>query len=117
MLFQCRVFKEIWEYSPVQHLSGNQLNVNELNINVEELMNLNKDPTNICPLYSFIGWGIWKMRNNLVFNGKRELIPDTINKAVIYCQQWIEAIHQSNDQQEQSNSQEKEIIGQKQWRK
>lgn len=70
-------------------------------------MDLNKDSINICPLYPFIGWRIWKMKNNLIFSGKRNSIPNTIGRAVMDCQQWIDALHQLRDPQEQTNSQRK----------
>lgn len=83
MLFHCRVAKEIWEHSPSRHLSGNHLSSNDLSSNVAMLMDLNKEPASNCPLHPFFGWRIWKMRNNLIFNEKRELIPDIINKAIM----------------------------------
>lgn len=34
------------------------------------------------------------MRNNLIFNGRKESIREVINKAIIDHQQWTEAITQ-----------------------
>lgn len=89
VLFQCRVSKEICEHSPDCQMPGNQVSANDLNRNIEELMKLNKTTISICLLYRFIGWRIWKMRNNIIFSGKIELIPDTINKVIMDNQQWV----------------------------
>lgn len=70
LLFKCRVFKKIWELSPVHQLSCDHLINNNLDKFFEELISLNKDDLDNCPLYPFIRWRIWKMRNELLFPGK-----------------------------------------------
>lgn len=73
-------------------------------------MEVNKTPIKACPLYPFVGWHLWKMRNNLVFNCKREPIPKTIQKAIMDHQQWTEAVSQMNDYQEKRSSQVNHIL-------
>ncbi|KAL9831046.1 putative reverse transcriptase zinc-binding domain-containing protein [Arabidopsis thaliana] len=70
LLFQCRVSREVWQHTPLQSPSGNILMLNSLIQNVELLRNLNHDPRKDASLFPFIGWRIWKMRNDIIFNNK-----------------------------------------------
>ena len=89
MLFQCRVAKEIWALAPTRF--GNEEEVQpQSHQNVRVLISLAKrDKRELLSFY--IGWRLWKMRNNLVFQRKREHIVKVIYDAVRYFEQWEEA--------------------------
>lgn len=40
------------------------------------------------------------MRNKLIFEGKREMIPVTVNKTIIEQRKWLEALEDLEDKQE-----------------
>lgn len=50
--------------------------------------------------FPFIGWRVWKMRNNFIFNGKREWILNIIARGLADYKEWIEVQKKTNNQQE-----------------
>ena len=104
LLYQCRVSKEIWEQNPAAPISGTSWTNNSLVHNIALMLGLTTKQRKEVSLFPFIGWRIWKMRNELLFNNKRWSIPDSINKALLDYQQWQESlnIHRHDiDQKEQ----------------
>lgn len=70
---------------------GDILNHQTYNENLELLLSLNRARNKEVSLELFIGWRIWKSMNNLVFNNRKWLIPDIINKALVELNIWKEA--------------------------
>nr|AAD32950.1 putative non-LTR retroelement reverse transcriptase [Arabidopsis thaliana] len=99
LLFQCRVSKEIWEQAHIKLCPGDSLMSNSFNQNLESIQKLNQSARKDVSLFPFIGWRIWKMRNDLIFNNKRWSIPDSIQKALIDQQQWKESLNCNEQQQ------------------
>ncbi|KAJ0264716.1 Reverse transcriptase zinc-binding domain-containing protein [Hirschfeldia incana] len=97
MFFQCRVAKEIWTMAPTRF--GNEEEVQpQSHQNVKMLTSLvKKDKREL--LNFFIGWRLWKMRNNLVFQQKREHIVKVIYDAVRDLDQWNEATLKLNQEE------------------
>lgn len=56
-----------------------------------------KDKRELLSFY--IGWRLWKMRNNIVFQRKREHIVKVIYDAVRDFEQWEEALFKSNQEE------------------
>ena len=88
LIFQCRASKEIWSMTPSIQISGDNLLSNSLIENVSMLLTLNNNQRKEAHIFPFIGWRIWKMRNDLIFNGKRKPIPDVINQALVDYNVW-----------------------------
>ncbi|XP_010431723.1 PREDICTED: uncharacterized protein LOC104716077 [Camelina sativa] len=91
LLFQCRISKEIWDLTANFNGIRSPFYLNSVDQNIELLLNLNNNQRKDASLFPFIGWRIWKMRNDLIFNNKRWSLPDTINKAILDFQQWKES--------------------------
>ncbi|XP_010463143.1 PREDICTED: uncharacterized protein LOC104743796 [Camelina sativa] len=91
LLFQCRVAKEIWELSPIP-INPGQLDPNcSLIEYIQKLLSLKNEGSLKEYIFPFIGWRIWKARNDLLYNNKRWAIPDIINKALMDYRLWREA--------------------------
>ncbi|XP_010481107.1 PREDICTED: uncharacterized protein LOC104759943 [Camelina sativa] len=106
LLFHCRISKEIWSLSANNHHPGSFFSSNSLTQNVDMMLNLSKNQRKDVSLFPFIGWRIWKMRNDLIFNNKKWSIPDTINKAIIDSQQWKESLEAAHDDVQTKQTQE-----------
>lgn len=90
MLVKCPVAREIWT------LSHTDLSINldedlDLISFVQVLLQQNMGDTK-NNLALLLGWRIWKMRNKLLFQNKREHITHTINAAIIDKKLWDEAM-------------------------
>ncbi|KAG7599644.1 hypothetical protein ISN44_As06g038180 [Arabidopsis suecica] len=96
LFFQCRVANEIWELSPVDKTSGQFLAQNTLLDKIQALLAGLKKQQTTDHLFPFIGWRIWKARNDLLFNNKRWSIPDVITQALVDLRLWTEANHKSS---------------------
>ncbi|KAG7572532.1 Reverse transcriptase domain [Arabidopsis suecica] len=91
LFFHCRVAREIWELSPL-HIHQDKLqNQNSILHIVQDMLSFKGKPPYNDHLFPFIGWRIWKSRNDLLFNNKRWLIPDIINQAISDFSLWQEA--------------------------
>lgn len=92
MLIQCRVAKEVWSLA----CNDNNALINcastftDLYSNC--LQRALKDPHDTISF--FLGWRIWKMRNRLVFENKRDHIIQIINAAYVDAKTWKEALTQ-----------------------
>lgn len=42
-------------------------------------------------LFPYLGWRIWKTRNDLVFQNKKWSIPEVISKAILDQKLWLDA--------------------------
>lgn len=62
-------------------------------------------------IFSYIGWRIWKIRNNIIFQNKRWNIPEVISKGMLDQKLWIDANSTDKDMKEAtlSNWEEKKI--------
>lgn len=86
LLFHCRLAKEVWKLSPLQMETGQLAGQNSLHdilLSLLATQNLSKDH-----LFPFIGWRLWKARNDLLFNNKRWAIPEIIQHALMDYQLW-----------------------------
>ncbi|KAL1210735.1 hypothetical protein V5N11_026506 [Cardamine amara subsp. amara] len=45
----------------------------------------------VISLFPFIGWSLWKARNHLVFNDRRDHISHIVSKAITDYQLWQQA--------------------------
>lgn len=92
MLISCRVAKEIWSFSlselSCQHESDNA--IFEVFQNLMDIMK-NSQPLNNLPF--FVGWRIWKIRNKLVYENKRDHIAQVVNVTLMDERVWREANH------------------------
>lgn len=92
MLISCRVPKEIWSFSlselSCQHESDNA--IFEVFQNLMDIMK-NSQPLNNLPF--FVGWRIWKIRNKLVYENKRDHIAQVVNVTLMDERVWREANH------------------------
>lgn len=90
MLIQCRVAWEIWSLSIKQdnfHLLRSSTTYDLLSYSLHEA---SEDPGNNFPF--FLGWRIWKARNKLVFENKRDHITQIIKAAHMDLNIWKEAL-------------------------
>lgn len=99
LLFQCRVAKEIWELASFNFYSGQSQPL----LNTEDYLNhlLPNYATEPHSVFPFIGWRIWKARNDLAFKGKKWSIPDIIHKAFNDHCLWSEARNQDSNESNQ----------------
>lgn len=99
MLFECRVTKEIWSLILTSFGKGRNVHT-DTHENIKEMITLaKKDKREHLNFY--IGWKIWKMRNSLRFQQKREHIFKVIHDALRDLGQWEEANNQSNQEDRQ----------------
>lgn len=90
MLFKCPVTREIWTLSHTD-LTEKLDTAHDLLSFVQVLLQQKmEEPKNNLAL--FLGWRIWKMRNKLLFQNKREHITHTIKAAMMDKQAWDEAV-------------------------
>lgn len=88
LLFQCRFAKEVWELSPLRIQPGQLEGKTSLSDIMQHLLML-KDQTMLQEhLFPFIGWRLWKARNELFFNNKKRAIPDIIQYALMDFNLW-----------------------------
>ena len=92
LIFNCRISKQIWSMTPSMEIKGDNLSSNSLLENVSMMLTLNNNQREDASIFPFIGWRIWKMRNDLIFNGKKKAIPDIINQALIDQNVWKNAL-------------------------
>lgn len=91
LLFQCKLTKEIWDLTPISTPSGEFLNAHNLADNLQDLIMINRNHANELKLLFLLGWRIWKMRNALIFENKRMVVPDVISQALVDLSVWNEA--------------------------
>ncbi|KAF3519796.1 hypothetical protein DY000_02062707 [Brassica cretica] len=72
-------------------------------LNTEDYLNhlLSNYATDPHLVFPFIGWRIWKARNDLDFQGKKWSIPDIIHKAFNDHCLWTEARNQDSNESNQ----------------
>lgn len=92
-MFQCRVAKEIWELSPLSIPSGQYTEAHSLFDIVQDLLAPKAKEKSKDLLFPYIGWRIWKARNDLLFNSKRWPIPDIIHKGLLDWRLWTDSIN------------------------
>lgn len=95
MMIWCRVASEIWSISLQQE--NNQLSQS---CTIYDLLSYclhtaSKDRSYCFPF--FLGWRIWKARNKLVFENKRDHITQIVNAAVMDSKIWKEALTQNKE--------------------
>ncbi|KAF8090143.1 hypothetical protein N665_0485s0018 [Sinapis alba] len=96
MIYNCRVSKEVWDFIPTDFKVSQEENEDLLAITNKMLANAETSKTEM--LNMFLGWRLWKMRNNIVFQQKREHILQVVHKAIRDHQLWQKAMEQ--DKQE-----------------
>lgn len=79
MIFECRVDKEIWSVAGVNIASGKNQEHTILRTMLDFFYIGQSEPHNNWPC--FLGRRIWKMRNKLLFENKRDHIINVINAA------------------------------------
>ncbi|XP_020872418.1 uncharacterized protein LOC110226122 [Arabidopsis lyrata subsp. lyrata] len=90
LFFQCRLAKEIWELSPLQISSGQYEEASLFDI-ISGLLQSRGAGESKESLFPYIGWRIWKARNDLLYNHKRWAIPDIIRQSIMDFELWKEA--------------------------
>ncbi|XP_010446097.1 PREDICTED: uncharacterized protein LOC104728868 [Camelina sativa] len=108
LLFQCRVSQEIWSLSLGSFHSGTSPFSNSVHQNVDFLLSFNNHQRKDVSISPFIGWHIWKARNDLLFKNKKLSIPDIINKAFMDLQQWKDSLLSNQEKTETGKSQKGE---------
>lgn len=92
MLVRCRVAKEVWSLA----LNDNNASINCTNTSTDLysycLQRVSKDPQDT--VLFFLGWRIWKMRNKLVYENRRDHIIQVLNAAYVDVKIWKEALTQ-----------------------
>ena len=88
MLFCCRVAKDIWSLSEI----STAIDVNQADIIPQTILGFfssqDRNPQNTLPW--FLGWRIWKMRNKVLFENKRDHIISVIHAAHLDYKIWME---------------------------
>ncbi|XP_033139897.1 uncharacterized protein LOC117131724 [Brassica rapa] len=98
MLLECRVAREIWAFSlgEVPELqSSDTAALHFFKYLLDRAHSQNNLPF-------FIGWRIWKMRNKLVFENKRDHIIHTVHATITDYQVWKDATERNNATYERS---------------
>lgn len=92
LLYECRISREIWQLAYPALFQSLEPGIN-LVCFVQNIIN---DGTRELPgrLAWFLGWRIWKMRNILLFEKKREHIVHVIKSAIMDINLWKEAMYQ-----------------------
>lgn len=99
LLFHCRVTREIWSLVPTSFSQVEEVRA-DIHQNVKNLIALAKtDKRELLNFY--IGWRVWKKRNNLIFQQKRDHIVKVIHDAIRDKGQWEEANASLNKQNEE----------------
>ncbi|KAL9840298.1 putative ribonuclease H domain-containing protein [Arabidopsis thaliana] len=88
LLFQCRLAKEICALSPLHIPSGQYEESSSLLYIMHDLITTHRSSREKDYLFPYIGWHMWKARNDLLYNNKRWAIPDIINKAIMDFDLW-----------------------------
>ncbi|KAG7547813.1 Ribonuclease H domain [Arabidopsis suecica] len=91
LLFQCRVAKEIWELSPICISPGQLERATSLLQIFQDLISSKGKSGFKDHLFPFIGWRIWKARNDLLYSNRRWAIPDIIHQALLDFSLWKNA--------------------------
>lgn len=82
----CRVAKEVWRLAPTAMETGDFIPISDRLHNLKELFSFIPKKKQYISLIPFIGWNLWKARNALLFQNKREHITEIISKAINdYC--------------------------------
>ncbi|CAH2071060.1 unnamed protein product [Thlaspi arvense] len=90
--------REVWELAPIPHDTGNTPSSQLLQVNIESLLSLeNHSNKDVC-LFPFIGWHIWKMKNNMMFQNRRDLIPILVNKTILDKNIWSASLKLDKNQ-------------------
>ena len=99
MLFCCRVAKEIWSLSEI----STAIDVNQADIIPHTVLGFfssqDRNPQKTLPW--FLGLRIWKMRNKLLFENKRDHILSVIHAAHLDYKTWMEEMIKANVHTEQ----------------
>lgn len=88
LLFHCRFAKEIWELSPLQIASGQFEGKDSVYDIMQYLLTLKDQTLSKEHVFPFIGWRLWKARNDLLFRNKRRAIPEIVNHALMDFHLW-----------------------------
>lgn len=67
---------------------------------MEALLSEPPSDTESVLLFSFIGWRLWKTRNDLVFQNNKWSIPEVINKAILEQKLWWDANYANKEEVE-----------------
>lgn len=60
--------------------------------NFVALLASNESAKDQIQLFYFLGWRIWKHRNEIVFRGRKWSLPDVRSKTLLDLSQWREAV-------------------------
>lgn len=96
LLFQCRFAREIWELSPLAIPPGQFDGASSVFDVIHDLLSSTHANQSKDLIFPYIGWRIWKARNELLYQNKRWAIPDIINQALLDWRLWKEASIISN---------------------
>lgn len=98
MIYHCRVSKEIWDYLLTEFKVFPTIDGDRLSITNRMLSHASVDKSELLNL--FLGWKIWKMRNNIIFQQEREHIIHIVHKAIRGHQLWQQAVEQEEQQRQ-----------------
>ncbi|KAG7563755.1 Endonuclease/exonuclease/phosphatase superfamily [Arabidopsis suecica] len=91
IFFCCRVAREIWELSPI-NIDTDQFTDNHSLLDyIQAILSSASHQESTNHIFPFIGWRIWKARNDLLFNNKRWAIPHIIHQALTDLRIWTES--------------------------
>ncbi|KAF8099630.1 hypothetical protein N665_0240s0005 [Sinapis alba] len=80
MIYYCRVSKEVWDFLPTEFKVVPTENEELVSITNKMLDHAVANKSEM--LNMFLGWRLWKMKNNIVFQQKREHILQVVHKAI-----------------------------------
>lgn len=95
ILFQCRVAKEIWILAPVVTPSDDKFSTQDLFQNINSIFCLIPRKKGEHSLLPFLGWNLWKARNALAFDNKREHLAYIVSRALMEYRLWIQACEEA----------------------
>lgn len=103
LMFDCRVSREIWSLAPT-NCSLSQQQTSTLLDRMKAMIKASKRDRKEL-LSFFVGWRIWKMRNRLLYENKREHIVHVVHSSISNFQLWQEANSSTEDMDTITNKQ------------